>query len=290
MLDLFKKNINLKKFSTFHIGGPASYFYQINNQNESLNILRYLYKKQIPYIIIGKGSNCLFNDKGFNGLVLLNKINHYHITEEGFLTVGSGYSFANLCYKVSSLGFSGLEFGIGIPGSVGGAIYMNAGAHSSNTSQYLTSVTYINKHLEIKKEKKENLCFGYRSSFFQKSSSIFIIEACFKLDKTLSNKKNILEFNKKRYSSQPLKYKSAGCIFKNPSPNLSAGFLIDSCGLKGIVQGDAEISKIHANFIINRGRATAKDVLYLIEKIKTVVFNKTGILLKEEIKIVPYKK
>ncbi len=259
MLNSFKKNVFLKNFSTFNIGGPASYF-------------------------------CLINNQRFEGIVILNKINHLNISKEGLITVGSGYSFSHLCYKISSLNFSGLEFGVGIPGSVGGAVYMNAGAHALDTSQHLTFVTYINENLEIKKEKKENLNFGYRKSCFQKSS-FFIMEACFQVNNNSSfNKKNIITLNKKRCSSQPLKYKSAGCIFKNPNPNISAGFLIDSCGLKGLAKGDAEISRTHANFIINKGKASAKDVLYLIEKIKTTVFNKTGILLEEEIKIIPYKK
>lgn len=289
MLSSFKKNVCLKNFSTFHIGGPASYFHQINNKKDAVTILQYLHKKQIPYIILGKGSNCLFDDKGFDGVVLLNKINHYHITEEGFLTVGSGHSFGNICWKVSCLGFSGLEFGIGIPGSVGGAIYMNAGAHNFETSHYLSSVAYINTNFEIIREKKENLLFAYRKSYFQKFS-FFILEALFQLHKNPLSKKKLQNLNKKRYISQPLKHKSVGCIFKNPAPNISAGFLIDSCGLKGIAQGDAEISQKHANFIINKGQASANDVLYLINKIKTTVFNKTGILLEEEVKIIPFKK
>lgn len=289
MLSSFKKNVCLKNFSTFHIGGPASYFHQINNQNDAITTLQYLHQKQIPYIILGKGSNCLFDDKGFEGVVVLNKINQYHITQQGLLTVGSGHSFGNICWKVSCLGFSGLEFGIGIPGSVGGAIYMNAGAHNSETSHHLSSVTYINTDFEIIREKKENLLFAYRKSYFQKFS-FFILEALFRLQKKSLNNKNLQDLNKKRYISQPLKHKSAGCIFKNPTSNISAGFLIDSCGLKGVVQGDAEISQKHANFIINKGRASASDVLYLIKKIKTTVFNKTGILLEEEVKIIPFKK
>ena len=276
-------NRSLSEVSTFGIGGPIRFFAEIRSVEEAEEAYRWARYKNIPVIPLGKGSNCLFRDEPFEGLVLLNKIDFCHF-QENKVHVGSGFSFSLLGVQTARKGLTGLEFASGIPATVGGAIFMNAGANGKETFGSLSSVCYLFESGEKREFKKEELEFGYRMSQFQTMKGM-ILSACFVLEPEENARKSQLEIIQYRMKTQPYKEKSAGCVFKNPSRELSAGALIDRCGLKGVSVGDAQVSEMHANFLINKGNATAAQMLALIKQIQTQVYEKTGIHLESEIRI-----
>ncbi len=281
----YQKQKQLSEYSTFGIGGPARYFAEAREVEQMCEMLAYANQASIPIHILGKGSNSLFDDRGFNGLVILNRID-FLSQEENVFTVGSGYSFARLGGVTARGGWSGLEFASGIPATVGGAIYMNAGANGKETADVLAKVGFVTEKGDLIEFEKCALEFGYRSSSFQKKRGA-IVEAVFHLipsDRARTEQKEILGY---RLKTQPYGEKSAGCAFRNPEGE-SAGHLIDEGGLKGIQVGGAAISKTHANFIVNTGGAKTADVLELITEIKETIYREKGILLEEEIRCIPY--
>lgn len=271
-----QQNRFLSEFSTFGIGGPIGTFVEVSTceeMEEALQLKR-------PTLIIGKGSNCLFSDKGFDGLAILNKIDFCH-WEGSEVIVGSGYNFSLLGVQTARKGFSGLEFASGIPATVGGAVFMNAGANGKETCDALKSVLYFDG---VRREyRREELLFGYRQSPFQKMHGV-ILAATFSLQPNLDARKSQLQIIDYRMRTQPLKEKSAGCVFRNP-PNRPAGALIEQCGLKGTTQGGAKVSERHANFIVNTGSASSQDVIQLIQLVQEKVFQQTGVHLEPEIRI-----
>lgn len=271
-----QQNRFLSEFSTFGIGGPIGTFAEVSTYEEMEEALQL----KLPTLILGKGSNCLFHDKGFDGLVILNKIDFCHWNESE-VTVGSGYSFSLLGVQTARKGLSGLEFASGIPATVGGAIFMNAGANGKETCDALKSVLHFDT---VRREfRREELSFGYRQSPFQMMSGV-ILAATFSLWPNQEARKSQLQIIDYRMKTQPLKEKSAGCVFRNP-PNRSAGALIDQCGLKGMARGGAKISERHANFIVNTGSASSQDVIELIQLVQEKVFQQTGVHLEPEIRI-----
>lgn len=275
----------LKDFSTFGIGGPARYFAEARTSLELQEMLLFATRASLKVFILGKGSNSLFDDRGFNGLVILNRIDYLKQHENAFCA-GAGYSFARLGGVSARTGWSGLEFASGIPASVGGAIYMNAGANGAETAATLFEVGYVTEEGELQRLPRHALDFGYRSSSFQKWGGA-IVEGVFHLTPSTSAKtiqKRLLDY---RLKTQPYGEKSAGCAFRNPS-NASAGKLIEECGLKGETIGGACVSPLHGNFIVNKGGAHAKDVLDLMQKIKEQIYQKKGIVLEEEVRYVAY--
>ncbi len=285
---LFATHRKLSEFSTFGIGGPICYFAEVKTYDEMKDGFSFAMEKKLPFLILGKGSNSLFDDRGFPGVVLLNKI-LFCEWQETSCHVGSGYSFSLLGVQSSRKGFSGLEFASGIPASVGGAVFMNAGANQTETSESLESVTFLTKEGQIREYKKEELEFGYRYSSFHSMSGA-ILSARFIL-KYLGNaaRSTQLKMIDERKKTQPLKEQSIGCVFRNPSSEKSAGFLIDQCGLKGFQVGGAKVSEIHANFIVNKGKATASEVIDLMRQIQDRVHEKTGILLEPEVRLISYE-
>lgn len=279
----FSSKRTLAEFSTFGIGGPIRFFAEVKTYEEMKSGFSYASANRLPVLVVGKGSNCLFDDKGFNGVVLLNKIDFCNWKENASVHVGSGYSFSLLGSQSAKRGMSGLEFASGIPATVGGAIFMNAGANGRETCQSLQSVTYLEADGQIIEYNRKDLNFGYRLSPFQTMKGA-IIAATFVLTGADINPREkqlqIIEYRKK---TQPLKDKSIGCIFRNPAPNLSAGFLIEKCGLKGFTLGNAKVSEIHANFIVNIGSATSRDVQALISHIQNRVYEQTGVHLEPEV-------
>lgn len=273
----YQKNRCLSEFSTFGIGGPIALFVQVSTSEEMIEA----FQNPLPKLVIGKGSNCLFSDQGFQGLVILNKIDFCHWNENEVF-VGSGYPFSLLGVQSARKGFSGLEFASGIPATVGGAIYMNAGANGVETFHNLKSVEYFDGK-KVSTFSKEELEFSYRSSSFQKMDGA-ILGATFILKKSDEARKEQLKIVEIRMKTQPLKERSVGCVFRNPL-NQSAGKLIDQCGLKGFQVGDAKVSQVHANFIVNSGKASAKEVKELIALVQEKVFQQTGILLETEVRI-----
>lgn len=278
-----RQGVALHAFSTFRIGGPARYFAVVRTAEELQQLL--VAYAGVPRLIFGKGSNCLFDDRGFNGLAILNKMET--CTMEGEVVhAGAGYSFSLLGIKTARKGYGGLEFAAGIPGSVGGAIFMNAGASGQETQDVLVSVETLTPEGVVRILPKEKLSFAYRVSPFQENGDI-ILGATFALKKTQQAKDVQLRLVRYRQRTQPYREASAGCAFRNP-PEISAGALIESCGLKGTNIGGAEVSCTHANFIVNRGGARAQDVRALIERVQNVVCAQKGILLEREIRYIPY--
>lgn len=280
-----KQHIPLKKYSTFRIGGPATFFKEITSIQEAQHVLAFLYRVQYPFFILGKGSNCLFDDEGFQGLVLYNNIQGKQFLEDQRIRVGSGHSFSLLGKSLALDQWSGLEFACGIPGSVGGAVYMNAGIGVEDTYSVLDSVEVISSKGTLHTYSIKELSYGYRHSPFQVHQE-FITAATFRITKDPYAPQKMQDLLQKRLHSQPYAYPSAGCIFRNPSKDLSAGKLIDQAGLKGLSCGGAQISEQHGNFIINKGDATAADVRRLI---KTIQQQLPGIPLREEVLIIPHE-
>lgn len=281
-----EENKLLASFTTFGIGGPARYFAQAKSISDIETMLGACQTLNIPFFILGKGSNILFDDRGFNGLVILNRLDY--IEQQGAtFRVGSGFSFPRLGQVTAKRGFGGLEFAAGIPATLGGALFMNAGAGKHETATYLKDVLYL--HADGKKilYKSQELEFGYRHSSFQKWKGV-ILEATFELFPSESASKMQRELVDYRLKTQPYKDKSAGCIFRNPLPNI-AGRLIEECGLKGEKVGGAEVSSMHANFLINSGGATAADILALIAEVKARVYKEKGIVLEDEVRYIPYE-
>lgn len=281
------KNKFLSELSTFGIGGPARYFVEARTIDQMQEALLFSRNENLPVFILGKGSNCLFDDQGFDGLVILNKIDFFETPSMGTFRVGAGYSFSLLGVQTAREGWAGLEFASGIPGSVGGAIYMNAGANGSATSDYLASIEYVTEFGEYQILKKEEVHFEYRYSSFQKMKGA-IVGATFSLTANEQARQKQLTIIQYRKSTQPYGQKSAGCVFVNPACGY-AGAIIEESGLKGMQIGGAKVSEMHANFIVNTGNATASDVLNLIRFIQNHVKEKMEIELECEVRIIPPK-
>lgn len=279
----FHKLHPLKSYTTLKVGGVARYFCQVSSVAHYLEVLALAEKESLPIFILGKGSNTLFIDDIFEAIVVLNKINHLELNLPD-LKVGSGYHLSFLSTKVSKKGYTGLEGGSGIPATMGGAIYMNAGSGTWDTFQSLKSVTSIDQQGHIIKRDKEAITHSYRHSMYQEVSE-FIAEAEFKLEVSSLAWIKQQEIIKKRIATQPYKDHSAGCFFKNPQ-GYSAGALIDKAGLKGLVVKGAQVSQVHANFLVNKTGATAKDILELAKIIEDKVEELTGIRLEREVRLV----
>lgn len=282
-----EQQVLLKDFSPFGIGGPSQHFVAVHTVEELLEAINHAKKKKLPFFLLGRGSNCLFDDRGYKGLVIKNAIDFLHFNKET-LSVGSGLFLPYLSMCCSERDLSGFEFAAGIPGSVGGALYMNASAHGQSISSVLRKVTVLTSDGLIEEKEATSLHFGYRFSSFQHSNEM-ILSATFQLSPSIDVKERVKTFLLERKAKQPLGEKSLGSIFKNPNSKLSAGALIDLCGLKGERVGGASVSQKHANFIINDQEASSRDVLRLIEIIEQNVKETQGIILEKEIVLVPYE-
>ncbi len=289
------KDEPLKNHTTFKIGGMAKYFVCVKNETTLLLLINFCSANSIKYMIIGNGSNLLFSDKGYDGAIIkleeeFNYINIEQDTEEEYalLTAGAGASLARVAKEASNNNLSGLEFASGIPGTVGGAVLMNAGAYDGEIGNVCIKSRYIdNKNRSVKIYEKQDMDFSYRHSIYQNTLDI-ILNATFKLKKCINNsciEEKMKSLNARRKEKQPLEYPSAGSTFKRPS-GYYAGKLIEDCGLKGYRHGDAMVSEKHSGFVINVGNATFDDVISVIEHVKEVVYNNTGVIMEPEVKII----
>ncbi len=279
----FVKDITISKYTTYKCGGKALGMFYPSDINDLIVLIKYLRKNNIKFKLLGKGSNVIFNNKFYDGYIInLEKINILDIYGRT-IRVGAGFSLPRLSMKASLLSLTGLEFASGIPGTVGGAIYMNAGAYNSDMKNIVKSVKVLTPEYKIKEFSNEECDFSYRESFFTKNKGYIILEVILELD--YGNKEEILALindrKNRRIASQPLDYPSAGSVFRNP-PGDSAGRIIESLGLKGKCINDACVSNKHANFIINTGQATGEDIKKLIIFIQEKVEKETGIKLKIE--------
>lgn len=277
------ENALMKNYTTYKVGGKVICIVIPDDEKCLINLLKYIKENSIKYKIIGNGSNVIFNDKGFNGVIIkLDNFNNLKIINNKII-VGAGYMLNKLALRVSRLGFTGMEFATGIPGTVGGAVYMNAGAYKTDMGYILTSVKVLTPELKIKTMYNKELDFHYRTSFFQKNKDYICLEATISLVKGDPDEimELIEERKKRRVETQPLEYPSAGSVFRNPEGDF-AGRIIEEIGYKGKCIGGAKVSEKHANFIINNGDATGEEIKELINEIKEIVNEKYNIELKVE--------
>ncbi len=280
-----KLDVPLSSLTTFRIGGNARIYAEAQNSSQVSILVKACTENEIKYIVIGKGSNIIANDNGIDMLVIRLTGDLAKVTrlDETTFHCGAGLSLAGLCREAENNSLSGLEFAWGIPGSVGGAVYMNAGAYGGEIKDTVYSVTHIDKEGKIGTIKSNDLDFGYRHSVY-KENGYTIIGATFKLrlDNRTEIRNRMDDFMTRRKDKQPLEYPSAGSVFRRPEGNY-AGALIEKCGLKGKTIGGAQVSPKHAGFIVNIGGATAADVKKLINLIQTTVKKETGYDLLREV-------
>jgi len=281
-----QKNIALKDKNTYKIGGKADFYCEPASIDDILEAVQWADSRRLPLLVIGNGSNLLISDIGWPGLVV-NLSESYNKCEwnSNQVIADSGLMLNKLVNQVIDLGYCGMEELSGIPGTIGGGVIMNAGAFSMTLQDTIDAVTYYDlEEKRICSRKKNELNFGYRTSFLKSKPSIVLTASfCFerKCDKDILTAKRT-EIQTKRREKQPLDFPNCGSVFKRPAGNY-AGTLIESCGLKGTRVGDAEVSEKHANFIVNRGNATAENVRSLIGMIQKTVFQKKGVLLEPEV-------
>ena len=272
----------LKDYTSFRIGGPADIFL-IPLQNRVLpKIIAILNNYQQDFFILGKGSNIIVGDQGIRGVVIYNARLNNIIIKDGQITAECGVTLAALAKQAMEAGLSGLEFASGIPGSLGGAIFMNAGAYGSEMKDIIVEVDVINNTGDVLTLNKQQLDLSYRHSILQEKS---LIASRVKLKLAPGDREQIKaqmkKLNQQRQEKQPLEWPSAGSVFKRPD-GYYTGPLIEKAGLKGARVGDAQVSQKHAGFIINRGNATARDVIELIKKVQREVYQNSGIKLETE--------
>jgi len=284
------ENEPLSRHTSFGIGGPARFIINPMDKKDLITILKIAQEYNIPVFSLGSGSNLLVSDKGYEGLVITLEKSFKELIFKGNLVYAeAGVMLGKLVKICKKNKLCGMESLIGVPGTLGGAIFMNAGAFGSEISTNLTEVKVLRMDGREKVYKKSDMTFSYRNSNF--TDEEIIIAANFNLKSSQENKINERQkiWSKNRKDSQPLKFRSAGSIFKNPSPDQAAGYLIDQSGLKGTKIGGAEISRKHANFILNTGNATADNVVQLINMARKNVYKSFGINLELEIKTLGFE-
>ncbi len=268
-----EKEVFLSKYTTYKVGGLCDAIIYPKNVEKLVALIKILKKYKMKYKVLGNGSNVLFSDKKYNGIIIkLNSLDNIELVGNK-ITVGAGYQLMRLAAFATKHSLTGLEFASGIPGTVGGAVFMNAGAYKSDMGYVVKEVKVLTPEYEIINLTNAEMKFHYRTSFLKDHPNYICLEAVIKLKK---GKKSAIEQlikdrKKRRLETQPLEYPSAGSVFRNPSPDNPSGKIIEELGLKGITKGGAEISKKHANFIINTGGASAEDIKELITYVQKTV-------------------
>lgn len=274
--------------TTFRIGGPASYYAVPENVEQIREGIAFAKENKIPFVIIGRGSNILFPDEGYPGMVIeIGKgMEQIQVIDGKRIRAQAGISLAALASLAAKNCLSGLEFAGGIPGTLGGAVTMNAGAYGGEIKDCIVNATVLNEKGELLILNREQLELGYRSSVIQKETYI-VLEAEFELQPAKEEDvfSYMRELNAKRREKQPLEFASAGSTFKRPE-GYFAGKLIEDAGLRGYRVGDAQVSEKHCGFVINRGKATCADVLQLIEDVQNRVNEAYGVMLEPEVKVI----
>lgn len=279
----YKQNVSLSNYTTYKVGGIARIIVYPKDVKKLVLLLNKLNDESVKYKVLGYGSNLVFSDKPYEGVIIkLDSFDKVKI-DDTIITAGAGVSLIKLSYMALKEGLTGLEFASGIPGTVGGAVFMNAGAYKSDMGYIVSEVKVLSPDLKVITLYNKDLNYKYRDSFLRHNAGYICLEA--KLVLRPGDKKLIKELmetrRQKRLLSQPLEYPSAGSVFRNPE-NDFAGKLIEDCGLKGYKIGGAEVSLKHANFIINTGKASANDVMNLINYVHDKVKEKTNVDLKIE--------
>ena len=279
------ENASLKKYNTYKIDATCNFLVFPKNETELVNILKQIKKNNLKYLILGNGSNIIFSRQNYDGIIIkLDNLNSIEYNQN-IVTVGAGYSLIKLSLETIDKGLSGLTFAAGIPGAVGASTAMNAGAYNSDMSSVVKSVKVLNDNLDIITITNEELAYSYRDSFLKKNPQYIVLSTTFELSygDTETMKNQVNERRMKRINTQPLNMPNAGSVFRNPK-DMYAGELIEKSNLKGYSIGGATVSEKHANFIVNSGNATGKDIIDLIHKIqKEVKRNYNVELLLEQI-------
>lgn len=284
------KDEPLYKHTTYRVGGPAKLFIKVHSVDELIKIIKYCRKHRIQLFIIGRGSNLLFSDKSFEGIIIsLEDMNQYHVNGSEVIAQ-SGVTMIKLAYDCAKIGLSGFEFMGGIPGNIGGGIFMNAGAYKSCLSEVVKSVKILDENLKVVELSKEEMAFSYRHSIIQDHPKWIVLEATFELEnKSVEEINETLDKRKeRRMSTQPWNKPSAGSVFRNPDGGAAWKF-IDDAGLRGYEIGGAQVSPKHSNFIVNNGYASAKDIYDLIFYVQKTVQEKFGVLLKPEVRFINWE-
>ena len=279
----------MSKYTSFRAGGKAAALVEVENKEQLKAVLRFAEEEKIPHLLLGNGSNTLFKDSGYQGLVI--KLGDYfnYLAEESDtrLRIGASMLLSTAAKMALEESLTGMEFASGIPGSIGGAIFMNAGAYGGEMKDIVASVHAVSPDGRDEKDfTNEEMQFGYRSSILQQNGWI-ATDMTFNL--TTGNKEEIAaqmkDLNARRNAKQPVNYPSAGSTFKRPE-GYFAGKLIEDAGLKGLTVGGAQVSTLHSGFVINKGGATATDILQLIALVQNTVYDKFGIMLEPEVRII----
>ncbi len=270
--------------TSFRIGGPADVFASATAE-QMAKVIRFCRENEVPLLVIGNGSNLLVSDGGVEGVVL--QPSEYGAAfEEEFVIASAGMPLGKLCLQACEHGLSGLEFAYGIPGSVGGGVYMNAGAYGGELADVLEEVTALDENGNVLVLDKEELKLGYRHSVFMERP-LTVLKATFRLkaDSPVAIRARMDDFLSRRKDKQPLEYPSGGSFFKRPAGHF-AGALIEQCGLKGFTVGGAQVSEKHAGFVINRGGATCADVMELCRQVQERVWKTFGVRLEREVQYI----
>jgi len=279
----------LAPHTTFRVGGPADLFVGAKTIPELVEFVRLAREHGIPFFILGNGSNILMLDGGIRGLVIENHCDYFSLnvtnSDTAILTAESGASLPGLANRLARQGWSGLEWAIGVPGTIGGAVAGNAGAHGSSIGDNLLGVTILDAEGATQRLPKTECAFDYRTSRFKRNKSEIVLSAEFAMrrdrpDACIARMNDYTEHRRRTQPTDP----SVGSMFKNPSGDY-AGRLIEQAGLKGARVGNVEVSRVHANFFVNLGGATASDVMALVEIVRSKVLDKFGIKLELEIEI-----
>lgn len=282
------RNEPMSKHTSFKIGGDADIFITVNSISDLAKVIEVLNDFNVPFFVIGNGSNLLISDKGIRGAVIKlgGEFSNIKLVDDNTIECGAGVLISKLCSFACQNSLSGLEFAYGIPGTAGGAVFMNAGAYGSEMKDIMLSAKSLTFSGEIINRSAEEMELSYRKSIYRQVDEI-ILSAKLELKKgeKLHIKEKMNEFIARRKEKQPLEYPNAGSVFKRPVGNF-AGTLIQTCGLKGKKIGGAMVSEKHSGFIINTGNATCEDVVNLIDHIKATVFEKSNIALECEVEIV----
>lgn len=276
----------MSRHTTFKIGGPADFLVLPASIGEVAAVLELVKEYGVPIVVLGNGSNVLVLDKGIRGLTLkfgkdIGYIHHVGKT----VIAGAGALLPSVSRYAADQNLSGMEFAVGIPGSIGGAVYMNAGAYEGEMSHVVSAATAVCSDGKMRRFSKQEIDFSYRHSVFQENGcTICEVELALHDGDQDTIRSKMMEYRNKRQTKQPVEMPSAGSIFKRP-PGYFAGTLIDQAGLKGLTVGGAQVSTKHAGFIVNTGGATAKDVLDLIEQVQNIIYKNFGVNLQPEVRI-----
>ncbi len=285
---VIKKNEPMRYHTTFAIGGPAELFLLPKTAEDLASVISFFKRKGIEFLLLGNGSNMLVSDNGVKGAVVCTaELDNITVGKDGKITAEAGALLAGIARKAQRSGLSGFEFAGGIPGSLGGAVFMNAGAYDGQMAEIVEQTTYLDGKGEFREILGKEHGFGYRKSVFKEHPEWIVVRSKIKLEKgdpaLILAKMN--DFSQRRRDKQPLNYPSAGSTFKRPE-GYFAGKLIEDAGLKGASIGAAQVSEKHAGFLINKGGASFDDMMKLIEKVRETVYEKFGVSLECEVRII----